>query len=448
MRKPRYNLTEGTVGGHIYRLSMAMGWGIVAMNAVQFTDMWFISRLGRDALAAISFTLPVTTLLFFIVLAMSSGMTSAIARASGSNRHEHAARTVTAGLAGALIASFIMMLGAWLLHDPIFRAMGATPGLMPLIDNFMSVWILGIPFMTICIVANSGTRGMGEGALPAYVMLLLAGVNLILAPLFIFGLLGFPRLEMKGGALATVIAYAVAMSAALYIASHRMHLIRFKTLRNIYKTKKAIKTWLGVVAPVAVAYTIEPLAAGILTACVARIGLDAVAAFGVATRVEGIALMMLMALWGAVTPLAGQNWSARKYGRVTQTIKLATIANGVFCILFACFMWMFADKVAALFSDASTTIKLAAVYLMIVPISYIGFGASGLIGSALNGTGRGHLYLGANLIRVVMLVTMALLGAFLAGFIGFSIGISAANLVVGFLIVLWSRRVFLAPATI
>jgi len=83
MRHQKHNLTEGPVGGHIKRLALAMGWGIVAMNIVQFTDMYFISRLGHDALAAISFTFPVTGFLFFLILAMSSGMTSAIARAAG-----------------------------------------------------------------------------------------------------------------------------------------------------------------------------------------------------------------------------------------------------------------------------------------------------------------------------------------------------------------------------
>lgn len=446
--KPRHDLTQGSVSAHVRRLSLAMGWGIVAMNAVQFTDMWFISRLGHDALTAVSFTLPLTTLLFFMVLSMSSGMTSAIARAAGGRRHEHAARTLTAGLLCAALIGLAMALAAWALHDVIFAAMGATPALMPLIDEYMFTWLWSIPFAALCIVANAGSRGAGEAALPAYVMLLLAGVNLVLDPILIFGLFGFPRLEMAGAALATVIAYVAAMLAALYIAGARVRIIRLRTLRNIAKTKKALRTWLGVVAPVSIAYSIEPFAAGVLTALVARMGLDAVAAFGIASRIEGIALIMLMALWGAVTPLAGQNWGARQYTRVTRTIEVASIINSVFCIAFALLMWFFGGAVAALFSDASLTVDLAAVYLAIVPISYVGFGASGLIGSALNGTGRGHLYLGANMLRVGLLLAFAFLGTAISGFYGFSVGIGIANLFAGALIVIWARRVFLAPAVI
>ena len=416
MKKPKYDLTEGPVGGHIKRLTVAMGWGIIAMNAVQFTDMWFISRLGHNELTAISFTMPLTTLLFFLVLAMSSGMTSAISRAAGGRRHEHAARTVTAGLAGSLAMGVLMAIIAWALHGPIFAAMGATPDLMPLIDGYMFTWLLGMPFIAVCVVANAGSRGAGEAAWPAYVMLLLAFVNLILDPIMIFGLFGFPRLEMAGAALATVIAYMVAMIAALYIAIHRLRLIQLKTLRNIQKTKKALRTWLGVAAPVSVAYAIEPFAAGVLTACVARMGLDAVAAFGVATRIEGIALIMLMALWGAVTPMAGQNWAARKYERVAHTLRVASTANAMFCGLFAVAMWIFAAQVVALFSEVPGIIALAVIYLAFVPISYIGFGASGLIGSALNGTGRGHLYLGANAFRVGLMLALALFGAAWFGF--------------------------------
>ncbi|MCB1538672.1 MAG: MATE family efflux transporter [Alphaproteobacteria bacterium] len=444
MNRPRYDLTDGRLGTHIWRLSSAMGWGILAQNAVQFTDMWFIARLGHDALAAVSFTLPATMLLFYLVLAMSSGMTSAIARASGGRRHEHAARTVSAGIIAGGLIGVLMGAVAYMLMGVAFPAMGVPGAMMPVIEPFMRVWLCGLPFLSVLIVANAGGRGMGESRLPAYVMLLIAAVNLALDPVLIYGLFGLPRMGMTGAALATLLAYVCGMVAALVVAGRHMHLIRFATLRNGPKTRRALATWFKVVIPAAVAYAIEPFAAGILTAIVARAGLDAVAAFGVASRIEGIALIMLMALWGAVTPLTGQNWAARKYDRVVRTIELASIVNGLFCIAFALAMWVFAKPIVGLFSQVPATLALATVYLRIVPVSYVGFGATGVIGAALNGTGRGHFYLVVNLFRVATLLAFAVAGTFYGGFTGFAIGIGAANLLAALAVVVWARRVFLA----
>jgi Na+-driven multidrug efflux pump len=107
-------------------------------------------------------------------------------------------------------------------------------------------------------------------------------------------------------------------------------------------------------------------------------------------------------------------------------------------------MWVFARPVAAWFSAQEDTIRLAVIYLSIVPVSYVGFGASGLIGSALNGIGRGHWYLVANLVRVVLMLLFAVYGAHAYGFYGFAFGVGASNLLAGAVISVWSRRVFLA----
>lgn len=440
MKKPRFDLTEGSVIFHVRRMGMAMGWGIVAMNIVHFTGMWFISRLGHDHLTAISFTLPVVGFLFFMILAMSSGMTSAVARAAGANRIEHTARTVTSGIAASFAFGLVMMIVAYAIQDRVFRAMGATDALMPLIHDFMDTWLLCIPFMCVTIVSNAGARGAGEAGLPALVMIQLAITNLIFDPIFIFVF----DMGMQGAATATLLAYSLAMLSALWIGIRKLHLIRIKTLRNIQKTKRALRTWWSVTGPVSIAYSIEPLSTGILTATVAKIGLGAVAAYGVVTRVEGLALIVLMSLWGAVTPLAGQNWAAGKHTRVRETLHVAAVINTVFCLCFAAVMWLFAEHVAAWFSSEAETIRLAAIYLSIVPVSYIGFGASGLVGSALNGIGRARWYLVANSARVITFLAFAVYGAHAFGFYGFALGIAAANLLCGFVIGMWSRRVFLA----
>jgi len=120
------NLVEGHVSKHLMRLAMPMTWGVMALISFQLVDIYFISRLGTQALAALSFTMPVCMIVFNLTLGLTIAMSSVISRLIGEGDHEKVVRVTTQGLAFAFFAGLVIAGLGLLLIDPVFRAMGAN----------------------------------------------------------------------------------------------------------------------------------------------------------------------------------------------------------------------------------------------------------------------------------------------------------------------------------
>ena len=202
----RATLTEGPVARVLAGLAGPMVIGMFSVIAFNLTDTYFIARLGTRELAAISFTFPVVSVMFGIAMGLGTGTISVVSRAIGRGEQERVRRFST----DSLLLSFLTVLVAAaigvLTIDPLFRALGAGDDVLPLIRQYMIIWYPGMVFLVMPMVANASIRASGDTKLPALIMTLGTLINMVLDPLLIFGLWGFPRWELKGAAVATVIA--------------------------------------------------------------------------------------------------------------------------------------------------------------------------------------------------------------------------------------------------
>ena len=126
--------------------------------------------------------------------------------------------------------------------DPIFQMMGATPDLLPLIHDYMNIWYLGVGFIMVPIVGNNAMRATGDTKTPSLVIIVIGVVNAVLDPFLIFGIGPFPRMEVQGAALATVIAYSMAFFAALWFLGIRKKMLDFAIpqLVSVFRSWKQI----------------------------------------------------------------------------------------------------------------------------------------------------------------------------------------------------------------
>lgn len=219
------DLTQGPIRQHLIRLSIPMIWGILAIISFQLVDTYYISLLGTEYLAAISFTFPVTMTVFSLIIGLGIGMSSVLSRKIGAGDHDEIIRIATHGLIlAAMVALCVSVLGL-LIMKPLFQIMGADEQMMPIITDYMTIWFAGIVFITIPVVGNSGIRASGDTLNPAINMMLAAGLNALIGPFLIFGLWGFPRMEVQGAALATLISYLFAMGFSLFVLYVRKKMI-------------------------------------------------------------------------------------------------------------------------------------------------------------------------------------------------------------------------------
>lgn len=426
----RKDLTHGEIGGLLVRMSIPMVWGILAIISFQLVDLYFISKISHEALTAVSFTVPVTMFVHYVLIGLSIGMSSVVSRLLGQGDHDTVVRVATHGLCFTVLFGLALAAIGIAVLDPLFALMGATPDMMPMIRDFMIPWLAGGVFLSLPMVGNAVLRGTGDTFFPAAIMILAAVINVVLDPLLIFGLYGFPAWGIAGAAIATIFGNACGAVAGLWILSHKglvslspFHLERFgDSLRRI----------LHVGIPASVTNMILPLSQGIVTALMAAHGSQAVAAFGIVTRVEAFAFIALMAVATGMAPIVGQNWGAHKYDRVHKTLNLALGFSVVWSILVAVGLAAFAGPLARLFTDDPQTVGIAALYFLIVPASFIVGNLVPGWSSAFNAMGMPKRSFVMIVVRIFGLtIPLTVAGHFLAGPIGIFGGLALANVLSG-----------------
>ncbi len=435
------DLTTGSLAGHLLRLTIPMIWGIFAIISFQLADIYFVSLLGTETLAALSFTFPVNMAVFSLVIGMGISMSSVLARQIGEGNQDNVKRIATHGLILALMVGlFVAVLGCAVMTG-LFRAMGASEQILPLVKSYMPLWFASSAFLTIPIVGNAIMRAGGDTRTPALIMTVAALTNVILDPILIFGLFGFPALGLQGAALATLIANICASAAGLYILYARKRVLCRDGL-HLSLFSDSCKRLVFIAAAVGITGMFTPLVNGFIISLLVQYGPEAVAAWGIVTRVEAFAFVVIMALASGMSPVLGQNWGAKKYDRVHETLNRAFGFVFLWSLIVAVILGVGSTFIAGLFSDDADVVWIASLYFWIVPVSYI-------FGNLINGWVSAFNALGmpkrAFLITVgrafVLTVPLVGLGSALYGYPGIFVALAGVNIVAGIAIHLWSWHV-------
>lgn len=427
---------------HVFRMAFPMVIGIGAIISFSIADTYFIGQLGVNELAAISFTMPVTTLFFNVVFGMAIAMSAVVSRKIGAGLWDDVRIVATIGIAISFLLSVVLAMAGYALIDPIFSGLGAGEDILPHIHKYMPIWFAGSVFLAIPVVANSAIRGTGDAFWPAAVMVFIAVLNVVLDPILIFGFYGVPAMGIKGAAIASSIAYIFGAIAALSILAFREKLF---SLRDAWKKsawKLASKPLLVIAIPVSLANMIAPLLTYGYTAILAGISTAAVAGYGIASRLEAFALIPVMALAGGMAPLVGQNYGAGLGDRVAEALRKSL----VFAVLYGmiCFAVFFAvaDTIVQEFTQSTRIRAFASSYLVLVSMSYVGVNMFAVVTSMMNATGHPKRSLALNIGKsfVVALPLAYVLSSFY-GENGFLWSVIATNIVGGVIVFMNLKRI-------
>jgi putative MATE family efflux protein len=291
------------------------------------------------------------------------------------------------------------------------------------------------------MVGNNIIRATGDSKTPGTIMILGAVANLVLDPLFIFGLGPMPALGIRGAALATLIGRGITFVIAMYVLVFREKLLEFD-LPKPFEVWESWKEILHIGIPNAATKMIIPVGQGVIIGIVATYGAAAVAGYGVATRIEFFSLAALNALSSVIGPFIGQNLGAGKLDRVRAGFRVSggfsLLVGGV---LFLVYLLM-AGKIASLFNTDPEVIATAALYLRIVSIAYAAQGFYLVVSAGLNVLKRPFHAAGLSIFEVFGLaIPLALLGSFVFGKAGLFSAIGISYAVTGFVALLVLNRV-------
>jgi len=423
------NLLKDPVGPTLKTMTVPMIYGLILLMTFNLVDTFFVGLLGTEPLAAISFTFPITFTVISLTIGLGIGTSAVIAKALGKGDKASAKNLATSALyLSALIVGMLAVIG-YLLIDETFLLLGASEALLPLIHQYMDLWFLGCICLIGPMIGNAILRADGDTKTPSIIMGSAGLINAVLDPIFIFGFGPVPAMGIEGAAIATLISWLFGLGYVLYILAIKRDLIH-RHLMAIKDFIYSARDILHIGLPAAGANMLTPAASAVLTAIVANYGASAVAAFGVGSRIESIACLVVLALSMTLPPFISQNLGAGKMKRVEEGYKTSIKFVLGFQVLVYVVLVLAAPFIADVFSKEQAVADIIKLFIWILPLGYGLQGVIVLTNSSFNALHKPMVALALSVIRLfICYVPLAYMGSLWFGIEGFFIGALLGNVV-------------------
>ncbi len=425
--KKRYSLVKDPIPTTLIRMTGPMIIGMFMLFTFNLVDTLFISMLGTEPLSAISFTFPVTFMVLSLAIGLGIGTSAVVAKYLGCDEHEKAKQASTVTNYTSIALALALSLIAYVLMDPIFRLMGASEALLPQIREYMSIWLPTSALLVGMNSANSVLRACGDTKTPSLVMAAAGLINAVLDPIFIFGFGPVPAMGIQGAAIATLISWVVGFGFLFYTLTVKLELV-YPGLPSWNLFKSSSREMLRIGIPAAGANMLTPVAAGVMTAIAATYGESTVAAFGVGSRIESIACLLVLALSSTLPPFISQNLGAGRTDRIAESYRLTMKFILIWQLLIYAVMALGAHLIAAVFTQDEEVSRAIRLFIWILPLGYGLQGVIILSNSAFNALHKPMMALYLSIARFfIFYVPIAWLGSQLFGLPGFYAGALIGN---------------------
>ncbi|MGY5321742.1 MATE family efflux transporter [Vreelandella aquamarina] len=427
----------------LWRQTWPMAIGVLALLGFQLVDSAFIARLGTAPLAAQSFTFPLSFLIIGIQVGMGIAIAALISRALGAGEQARAKRLSSLVLiaGGAVIA--VLAVALWLLQVPLFQLLGADETALTYIRAYWGPQLFSAWLGALLYFMYSVFRAHGDTRMPGKMMVFSSLINLALDPLLIFGVGGWEGWGLPGAAWATVVAFFV----GLLLTGAKLRRCQWATMDDI--GQEAVRSWrpfTGIAAPAMVSQLMPPLAAMLAIAAVAGLGDTQVAAWGLASRLETLSLMVILAMTMSLPPWLGRCYGAGDWGQIQQLMRLALKVAVIWQLSLGVLLALASPWVAmALAGNPEVQSELALLIRFMLP-SYAALGVCMLVVSAGNALGwplRAMLLSSARLF--ICYLPCLWLGAALFGWTGLAAGAAIGNLLAGLMAWVLLKRTLSRP---
>jgi len=416
--------------------------GLIVLITNSLVDAYFVSQLGSAPLAAVSYAFPVSFIVGAIAMGLGTGTASLASRLIGAGNQEKVRQIATHSMLLGLIAGLCVVVFGLLTLEEIFSLLGADEQTMPFVKDYMEIYYWGGIFLVVPMIGNAVLRAGGDAKTPSVLMASTAVINAVLDPILIFGWFGFPALEIKGAALASVLANVVFLIASLSILIFRENLIQFRknTVAAILHSWNQI---LHVGLPAIASNLIVPMSTALVTALISSFGQSAVAAYGLAGRLEAFIIIIFMALGGAIAPFVGQNYGAQEFDRLKRGFVFCVAFSFIYALFCIGFFILSVDTLLGFFTTDPEVIKTAKIQLLYCPWGYGFLGLAVIANGSFNALGKPMPAMTISIGRTLLVyVPLAYWLASSMGIRGVFIAQVLANLLAGIVGFVWYQNVF------
>ncbi|MBN1199749.1 MAG: MATE family efflux transporter [Bacteroidales bacterium] len=380
------DFTRGKLSRALFLLSVPMVLEMLLESVFAVVDIFFVSKLGPDAIATVGLTESIITIVYAIAVGLSMATTSMVSRRIGEKNPDGAANTAfQAILVGSFISLLIAVPGVIFASD-ILTLMGASGKIVAEMHGY-ATWMLGGNMVIMLLFINNAIfRSAGDAAISMRVLWFANILNIILDPLLIFGIGPFEGLGIRGAAIATTIGRGLAVLFQFYLLFYGKKRVRLSwrhlkvdfrligkliriSLGGIGQNLIATSSWIGLVRIISI------------------FGSVALAGYTIALRIVIFALLPSWGLSNAASTLVGQNLGAKQPERAEKSVWAAAWVNVILLAFAGTGMMFFSHSLVRMFINDPDVIRTGSLGLRIVAAGFIAYGLGMVMVNAFNGAG-------------------------------------------------------------
>ena len=409
------DLTTGSLTRHLLKTTGFMLVTMATQTLYFLADIYWVGRLGREAVAAVG----ISGNLMFVVLAASQmlgvGATTLVSHAVGQKDRDRALRVFNQSQVLSILAGVVFLAAAMAARQPYARAMSADAGTAALAGDYL-LWYIPASALQFAMVAMaSALRGTGNFKPGMIVQTATVLINIVLAPILIFGWGPLPSLGVAGAAIATLVAVAVGTVWLLRYFLPTDAYLRFVPS----EWRPRLDLWgamLRIGLPAGAEFALMAVYLVIVYAISRPFGAAAQAGFGIGMRVLQAGFMPVVALGFAVAPVAGQNFGAGRHDRVRETFRAAATMAVALMIVFAILCHIAPAAMIGVFSRDPMVIAVGDEYLRIISWNFVASGVVFVASSTFQAIGNTIPSLVASFVRILLVALPAIALSRMVGF--------------------------------
>ena len=391
------DFTEGKLSRAILLLSIPAVLEMVMESIFVIVDIYFVSKLGADAVATVGITESMVTIVYAIAIGLGTATTSLVSRRIGEKNPDSASRSAFQAILTGLAVSLLIGIPGGLYAESLLGMMGASKVIIETMSGYTKIMLGGNVVIMMLFIINAIFRSAGDAAVAMKVLWIGNIINIILDPCLIFGLGPFPHMGVTGAAIATTIGRGTAVLFQFYLLFSGNKRIKLSVNNLAFDFRimvKLLKLSFGSIGQNLIGTT-SWIA---LVRIISIFGSEVVAGYTIAIRIIGFILLPSWGISNASATLVGQNLGAKKPDRAERAVWVTGWVNMILLGAIGAFLVIFPEPFIRLFIENENVIKSGVLGLRIISIGFIAYGLGMVLVNSFNGAGDTSTPLKINII--------------------------------------------------
>lgn len=392
----------------ILSMSLPTMFSMIIQAMYNIVDSVFVSSLGQDALTALSLAYPLQLMTISVAVGTGVGINSFISRRLGEKNQELANNGAANGIFISIISWLVFLLVGIFLTVPFFKLFNPTPGVMKYGVDYTSIILIFSVGVMVEIAIEKVLQATGNMIFPMIFQLIGAVSNIVLDPLFIFGIGPFPRMEVAGAAVATVIGQILAMLFAIYIFFFKKHAVQVH-VRNFKPSLKIIKNIYAVGFPSIIMQSISSVLVVGLNAILMGFSEAAVSVHGIYYKMQSFVFMPVFGLNQGLMPIMGYNFGAKNKDRLHSAIRYGCIIAAFIMLCGTVIFWVFPAQILSLFNANDDILNMGIKTMRFISLSFLPAAIDIIFSTTFQAVGKGFSSMILSLLRQLVFILPAAL---------------------------------------